>query len=63
MIKTMLFSNNDGIRFQCSINDFIKDKKVISIQYQSFIIPKQFTNGIPTTIEIVDRALVLYEED
>ena len=64
MVKTHFISTADTKTFQDSINDFIKDKNIIDIKYQSF--PCTLTRNIygqPTKETIVDRALIIYMED
>lgn len=57
MVKTYLIGDCDGLNFQNSINDFIKDKKVIDIKYQAVVIEQ--SNGR----WVNDRALIIYEEE
>lgn len=63
MTKVALFSSNKPLEFQTSLNEFIKDKTVIDIKYQSFQLPVKYNNGVPTNVDIIDRALVIYQED
>lgn len=61
-MKVCILSNDDPAAFQSSINAFIADKKVIDIKYQSMNLTLEFTNGVPSELTIVDRALIIYEE-
>lgn len=61
MIKTFLIGA-EGPAFESSLNEFIKDKKVIDIKYQAYVIPKVYSNGVPIKTSVCDRALVIYEE-
>lgn len=53
MIKTFLVSDIDFIRFQKTLNEFIKDKNIVNIQYQACALPGRST--------VCDRALVVYK--
>lgn len=57
MTKVYLFASSDGVDFQKSINEFIKDKKVIDIKYQALLIHDRGGECVN------DRALVICEED
>lgn len=50
-VKIIKFSGSEGI-FEELINDFIKDKKIIDIKYQSNL----------TNIFTIYSALIIYEE-
>lgn len=57
MIKVRIFSDTNISAFENSINDFIEDKKVISIKYSTLIVAiRREVNAV------CDRALVIYEE-
>lgn len=60
--KVKLLMHSDNAALETIINDFIKDKKVIDIKYQSFYVATQFSNGVPRAGTIYDRALIIYEE-
>lgn len=63
MVKTHLIGDNDGARFQESLNNFIADKKIVDIKYTAFpIVTESYSNGAPKAVGAVDRALVIYEE-
>ena len=62
MLKTKLFSDIDPERFETNLNEFIKDKEIVDIHYQTFPIQAARQNGDPVKGEIVDRVLVVYKE-
>lgn len=61
-MKIKLFSSNDHAQLEKSVNDFIKDKEVYAIEYQSMWMPTQMNGPRIESIDIVDRVLVRYEE-
>lgn len=64
MIKVHMISDIDGNVFQSKVNKFIDDKKIIDIKYQSFPVATQHNNnGVPVRIDVVDRAMIIYEEN
>lgn len=64
MVKTLLIGDEDAVRFQNTLNNFIADKNVIDIKYTAFpIVTESYSNGAPKAVGAVDRALVIYEED
>ena len=58
MIKTYMISDYNAARFLNTVNDFIKDKKVIDIKFTSLI---TMTSDIGAAV--VDRVLIIYEEE
>ena len=62
MTKVFMIGNEDPIAFQNSINDFIRNKKIIDIKYQAFLLPKEYTGGVMSRSVVVDRALIIYED-
>ena len=58
MTKVAIFGGNDSIKFKDEINDFIKDKKIIDIKYNTIFYSGLLAGENP----IVERALVIYEE-
>lgn len=61
MTKTQVIRADKVNIFMEALNNFIKDKKVENIQYQTLCFPKSFNkNGVPLEISIVDCALVTY---
>lgn len=63
MVRVQIFSHNSAAQLQDNINNFIKDKTIIDIKYSPFILPTSYNNGVPTSIDIVDRVLIMYEEE
>lgn len=64
MTKVKIFVDIDVTRLETQINEFIKDKKVIDIKYNTITFVNQYSErGIPTSIILGDRALIIYEED
>lgn len=64
MIKTSLITCGKHGNFQEKINEFIKDKKVIDIKYNSFPIYTSHDDRKGTVTGYVhDRALIMYEEN
>lgn len=60
-MKVKMFFGNDTSRLKQEINDFIKDKYVIEIRYQSVPIVMKYNNlGTPIKTEINDRVLIMY---
>ena len=62
MLKIKLFSDTDPQSFENKLNEFIKDKDVVDIHYQTFPVQTAWQNGAPIKGEIVDRVLVVYKE-
>ena len=63
MIKTEVFGAEDAVAFTKTLNEFIKDKKIVDIKYQPILIPKEYRGGVCTRTSVLDRALVIYKED
>lgn len=62
MTQIALFANSNISTLVNTVNEFIKDKKVIDIQYQSMPITTKFNaNAVPLGSTIYDRVLVVYE--
>lgn len=61
MVKTQVFSSSNMIALRDAINEFVKDKKVIDIKFQSVVFPSHFCNGFYEQFDVNDRALVIYE--
>lgn len=63
MTKIKLFADDNGFALIEGVNEFIKDKHVIDIKYQSNIYSSKFNgNGTPANVNCNDRILVVYEE-
>lgn len=63
MIKVAIIGGEDAVTLGIVINDFIKDKKVMDIKYQAILLPKEYRGNIPTRTSVLDRALIIYEEE
>lgn len=63
MRKIKLFRWNDAKKVEDDVNEFIKDKNVISIQYRVHPIYNKFsTTGVPLNVVTYDSVMVEYEE-
>ena len=63
-MKVKIVCNSDAISFEKDINDFIADKVIHDIKYQSMSIAQSYNGiGIPTNIGIFDRALIMYDDE
>ena len=63
-MKVKIICNSDMLSFEKDVNAFIADKVIHDIKYQSMSIPQQYNGvGIPTSIGIFDRALIMYDEE
>lgn len=63
MEKIKFFRWNDVRKVEDEVNEFIKDKNVISIQYQMCPIYDKFSaSGVPTNLTAYDSVMVEYEE-
>ena len=60
--KIKLFSSSTYSQLENSVNTFIADKLVRDIKYQSFPIVTKYENGLPSEADIIDRAMIIYEE-
>lgn len=63
-MKVKIICNSDMLSFEKDVNAFIADKVIHDIKYQSMSIPQQYNGiGIPTSIGIFDRALIMYDDE
>ena len=63
MRKIKIFRWNDVKKVEDEVNKFIKDKNVISIQYQMCSIYNKFNrSGVPLNVSAYDSVMVEYEE-
>lgn len=63
MEKIKFFRWNDTRKVEDEVNEFIKDKNVISIQYQMCPIYDKFSaSGVPHNVTVYDSVMVEYEE-
>ena len=62
-MKVKVFACSNAADLERAINDFIKDKKVIDIKFQSLHYATKYNEkGNPCESDINDRVLVIYEE-
>lgn len=63
-MKIKLFSRTSIEELEQAVNQFIQDKNVVDIKYQSYSIARKCNgNGVPIESACVDRVLVIYKED
>lgn len=63
-MKVKIFVGINIKSMEDEINEFIKDKPVIDIKYQSMGLATRYNaTGIPTNIVVYDRALVMYVDE
>jgi hypothetical protein len=62
MSKIHMVACDDGLKFMNLINNFIADKQVIDIKYQSHVYHTEYRNGVPSNVLVNDRAMIIYEE-
>lgn len=63
-MKVKIVCNSDALSLEKDINDFIADKVIHDIKYQSMSIAQSYNGvGIPTNIGIFDRALIMYDDE
>lgn len=63
MTKVILIGCHDANDFVTQINDFVKDKNVRDIKYQSHVYNDTYNfRGIPDGARVVNQALIIYEE-
>lgn len=63
-MKVKIFVGINAKSMEDEINEFIKDKPVVDIKYQSMGLATRYNaTGIPTNIVVYDRALVMYVDE
>lgn len=62
MKKIKIFRNAEAYKLEDLVNDFIKDKNVISIKHNNLYITNEYKNGIPSKGIIYDTIIIFYEE-
>lgn len=63
-MKIKLFSRTSKEELEQAVNQFIQDKNVVDIKYQSYSIVRKYNgNGVPIEYAFVDHVLVIYKED
>ncbi len=60
-MKVAIFSGDYAFNVQEMVNDFIKDKQVVDIKYQS-VVHHSYRGDHIDGIHINDRAMVIYED-
>ena len=60
--KVKVIGGTDHGVFESEVNEFIYDKEIIDIQYQSYPITVSYQAGVPYGMVIQDRVLIIYEE-
>ena len=60
-MKVKILSNTNYMVLENDINEFIKDKCVIDIKYQSMFVETDFRGSVPVAGTVVDRVLIMYE--
>lgn len=64
MQKVKFFACNDTTLTEKAINDFIADKEVVDIQYQSVFAPTAYNiHGNVASAVVYDRVMVVYREE
>lgn len=62
-MKIKIFSRYSLSELEQMVNNFIKDKEVIDIRYQSYSVCTKYNgNGIPIETKCVDRVMIVYRE-
>lgn len=62
-MKVKMFSETDMEKLEKEVNEFIEERVVMDVKYQSMYITTQYNgDGIPIAGNIIDRALVIYAE-
>ena len=62
-MKIKIFSRYSLSELEQMVNNFIKDKEVIDIEYQSYSVCTKYNgNGIPIETKCVDRVMIVYRE-
>lgn len=62
-MKIKIFSRYSLSELEQMVNNFIKDKEVIDIRYQSYSVCTKYNgNGIPKETKCVDRVMIVYRE-
>ena len=60
-MKVYIIASDDAIEFQNAINNFIKGKDVVSIEYQ--VVRYSTRDGFgPEIVNLNNRALIIYKE-
>ena len=64
MEKIRIFRSKNIAELEKLVNDFIKDKVVIDIKYQSEFVGTSYNSvGVPVNVSCYDSVMVFYMED
>ena len=62
-MKVKIFSGTDMGKLEKEINDFMEERVVMDVKYQSMYIVKKYNrDGIPIEGGVIDRALIIYAD-
>lgn len=62
-MKVKIFSGTDMGKLEKEINDFMEERVVMDVKYQSMYIVKKYnSDGIPIEVGVIDRALIIYAD-
>lgn len=62
-MKVKIFSGTDMEKLEKEVNEFIEERVVMDVKYQSMYVTTQYNgDGIPITGNIIDRALIIYAD-
>lgn len=62
-MKVKIFSRTDMGKLEKEINDFMEERVVMDVKYQSMYIVKKYNrDGIPIEGGVIDRALIIYAD-
>lgn len=62
-MKVKIFSGKDIGKLEKEINDFMEERLVMDVKYQSMYIVKKYNrDGIPIEGGVIDRALIIYAD-
>lgn len=63
-MKIKILCCNDANKLETQINEFITDKAIIDIKYQSVGFYNQWNgNGVPENAVVNDRVLIMYVDE
>ena len=62
-MKVKMFSETDVEKLEKEVNEFIEERVVMDVKYQSMYVTTQYNgDGIPIEGKIIDRALIIYAD-
>lgn len=62
-MKVKMFSETDVEKLEKEVNEFIEERVVMDVKYQSMYVTTQYNgDGIPIKGKIIDRALIIYAD-